>query len=1135
MPDSDVNEEQSSVVPEDIESWSVDQDVLERNVAKEADAKLRQQDDELDERRLKKAIDARDSWQSRIRVLEDRAQHPGSKISVKEKARADIQEIQRTHLKAIKQDISDITSRINQRKVDSASSQESSTSGRLPGESERDFLVRTGKITPFAKWTEGTAVVSEKASHQQLRVPGEEFSTKRRKVADESDHTEVLKDGSSSKPITFEDEEADFSSGNEEEAEGDDDFIDDKDEAYEESTDGSDSQLEDVEPDAAEDTSSEFKHMDDGNENAYQHRLRNWIAKRRAFRKKTLGADALANDSRPEWELPHPTEPDHRLDDLRIPGDVYSCLFEYQKTGVQWLWELYSQKVGGIVGDEMGLGKTVQIAAFLAAMHHSNKLKYPALIVCPVTVMKQWVAELHRWWPPLRVAVLHSIGSGMANGGHADNLLGMSDDDMVDNASTSKSQANAKSIVDRIFSSGHVIVTTYTGLKVYSRLLLKQRWGYCVLDEGHKIRNPNAEVSLYSKQLKTPHRIILSGTPIQNNLTELWSLFDFVFPGRLGTLPVFQNQFAIPINVGGYANATNVQVQTAYKCAVILRDMISPYMLRRMKSDVAADLPSKQEKVLFCRLTQPQADAYKAFLKSDEMKSILSGKRQVLYGIDILRKICNHPDLVDREMVIQHQGLAKYGSATKSGKMQVVKALIELWKTQGQKTLLFAQTRQMLDILEPFVANLGISYIRMDGSTPIAYRHGLVDRFNTDPSLELFLLTTKVGGLGVNLTGANRVIIFDPDWNPSTDIQARERAWRLGQKREVMIYRLLTAGTIEEKIYHRQIFKQFLTNKILKDPRQRRFFKTGDLHDLFSLGESEVGTTETGGMFSGAEKRIMTSKASPKENKPKNTIIYPGSSERVEYETTERPKDEDDLQQLSQLNGVAGLEDYSKEQDESTSTLSKQSDDAILEGIFAKSGVSSTLEHDAIMDASRPETVLLEREASRVAMLAAKALKESRRVASQAKIGTPTWTGRFGSAGRNTPTLTGNGAVVGRLARNTPRIGGSPKPETKPSSTNLMSSQSILSQMAKKRSLEASDATRLVSDPTIKPQAEMLQNICRYLNGKSDFKASSKDIIQSCNVSMRDTQEVATARQMLKQVANWHKNEGLWQLKDEFR
>lgn len=181
--------------------------------------------------------------------------------------------------------------------------------------------------------------------------------------------------------------------------------------------------------------------------------------------------------------------------------------------------------------------------------------------------------------------------------------------------------------------------------------------------------------------------------------------------------------------------------------------------------------------------------------------------------------------------------------------MKVVQALLKMWKEEGHKVLLFCQTRQMQDIIEDMIRNDGYVYLRMDGTTPIKDRSELVDRFNDTPDIFLFLLTTKVGGLGINLTGANRIILFDPDWNPASDSQARERAWRLGQKRDVTIYRLMVSGTIEEKIYQRQIFKEFLSQKILQDPRQRRFFKSNDMHDLFSLGNQDEEETETSNLF----------------------------------------------------------------------------------------------------------------------------------------------------------------------------------------------------------------------------------------------------------------------------------------------
>lgn len=669
-------------------------------------------------------------------------------------------------------------------------------------------------------------------------------------------------------------------------------------------------------------------------------------------------------------------------------------------------------------------------------------------------------------------------------------------------------------------------------MRIYSGLIQPRQWGYCVLDEGHKIRNPNSDISLLCKSIKTPNRIILSGTPIQNNLTELWSLFDFVFPGRLGTLPIFQSEFAVPINIGGYANATNVQVQTAYKCAVVLRDMISPYLLRRMKVDVAADLPKKSEKVLFCKLTKVQRSAYEEFLKSKELESIIKGKRQVLYGIDILRKICNHPDLVNREMLQLKPGY-DYGAPEKSGKMQVVKALIDLWKSQGHRTLLFCQTRQMMDILGNFLERLsGVKYLRMDGATPVGQRQTLVDTFNEDVTYHVFLLTTRVGGLGVNLTGADRVLIFDPDWNPSTDMQARERAWRLGQKKDVVIYRLMTAGSIEEKIYHRQIFKQFLTNKILKDPKQRRFFKMTDLHDLFTLGDLDDGT-ETGGMFAGTEKHFN-------EEKKKGKAIP---------KKVRRNKEEDDFTQVAKMTGVSGLEDFKggngdtglKDEDSSTADPgTTREEDRLMDGLFASSGVHSALEHDAIMSESMPDQILVDREASRIAKAAADALRASRKSARSAEIGVPTWTGKFGSAGRiGGRARRGGGLGIGRQA-------------------NGMSSESILSGMRKKREMESGRGAKRArvsspstsftpspvpssapspSQPPATPQTdeEKVKLISEYLAQQPEFQAKSQEIIKGCNLAVTDVQEVANMRQMLKEISTWNGQKGTWILKEEFR
>ncbi|CAL8284140.1 unnamed protein product [Arctogadus glacialis] len=591
--------------------------------------------------------------------------------------------------------------------------------------------------------------------------------------------------------------------------------------------------------------------QDDGDVEFYRQRIRRWRRQRLRERdeKRQRGEDA-SEESEEEFD-----------EGFKMPSFLWKKLFKYQQTGVRWLWELHCQQAGGILGDEMGLGKTIQVIGFLAGLSYSklrtrgSNYRYqglgPTVIVCPATVMHQWVKEFHTWWPPFRVAVLHETGSY-----------------------TYKKEK----LIPEIAACHGVLITSYNAVRNLQEALQRYDWHYVILDEGHKIRNPNAGVTTACKQFRTPHRFILSGSPMQNNLKELWSLFDFVFPGKLGTLPVFMEQFSVPITMGGYSNASAVQVQTAYKCACVLRDTINPYLLRRMKADVKDNLslPDKNEQVLFCRLTEDQRQVYQEFLDSKEVHQMLNGDMKIFAGLIALRKICNHPDLltggprllknVPEDQLTEEE---RFGYWRRSGKLMVVEALLRLWFRQGHRVLLFSQSRQMLDILEVFVRENCYTFVKMDGTTPIAARQPLINRYNGDRSIFIFLLTTRVGGLGVNLTGANRVIIYDPDWNPSTDMQARERAWRIGQTQQVTVYRLLTAGTIEEKIYHRQIFKQFLTNRVLKDPKQRRFFKSNDVYELFTLSDPDGHQgTETSAIFAGTGSDV---KAPIKPERPRSS------------------------------------------------------------------------------------------------------------------------------------------------------------------------------------------------------------------------------------------------------------------------
>ncbi|KAJ7324478.1 hypothetical protein JRQ81_017498 [Phrynocephalus forsythii] len=1034
------------------------------------------------------------------------------------------------------------------------------------------------------------------------------------------------------------------------------------------------------------------KCRDDGDGDYYQQRLRRW--RRQQLKDKEERQMAGEESDESDAEFP---------EGYRVPGFLFKKLFKYQQTGVRWLWELHCQQVGGILGDEMGLGKTIQIIAFLAGLSYSkirtrgSNYRFrglgPTVIVCPTTVMHQWVKEFHTWWPPFRVAVLHETGS----------------------------YANKKAkLIQEIAACNGILITSYSYVRLLQDNIYKYNWHYVILDEGHKIRNPNAAITVACKQFSTPHRIILSGSPMQNNLKELWSLFDFVFPGKLGTLPVFMEQFSVPITMGGYSNASPVQVQTAYKCACILRDTINPYLLRRMKADVkmSLSLPGKNEQVLFCRLTEEQYQVYKQFIDSKEVYQILNGEMQIFSGLVALRKICNHPDLFSGGPKIL-KGVSDeelneddhFGFWKRSGKMIVVESLLKIWHKQGHRVLLFTQSRQMLHILEAFLKQKDYSCIKMDGTTTIASRQPLVARFNEDTSVFIFLLTTRVGGLGINLTGADRVIIYDPDWNPSTDTQARERAWRIGQTKEVTVYRLLTAGTIEEKIYHRQIFKQFLTNRVLKDPKQRRFFKSNDLCELFTLSSPD-GTqeTETSAIFAGtgsdvpAPKRHLKRKATnpPESSKrckyfaehsPSTCTELSGSvaarrlvrSPSAEAERTNTTKGNSALQIPSSSNDGAraaanntdsfsgaeclfvesgekslsraqleknrpsdhmgllnslpvsakcdpqsnlvhesrshceeqgsymqvdnnGRKHSSKRKHHEGTTRKrkhsrdakfegeriphlvkqkkcrkedteeeeekgpKKNDDYVLEKLFKKSGIHSVMKHDAIMDASSPDYMLVEAEANRVAQDALRALKISRQRYQQfasGGIGVPAKVKcRFGqkrnpnlmipsssSSSSSSSLSPGKRCKDTEIKRKANGIGNishahfSGPVEAGESSSSLLDSSLLLAKMKERNHLTVPPRAGGQSEEHL-PQTgaavpaattehdELLVDIRTFIAFQANVpgQASTQEVLRAFE-SKLSVEQSCVFRELLRNICTFHRQssgQGLWKLKPEF-
>eukprot|EP00730_Choanoeca_flexa_P003882 TRINITY_DN11532_c0_g1_i2.p1 TRINITY_DN11532_c0_g1~~TRINITY_DN11532_c0_g1_i2.p1 ORF type:complete len:1223 (+),score=289.37 TRINITY_DN11532_c0_g1_i2:178-3669(+) len=946
---------------------------------------------------------------------------------------------------------------------------------------------------------------------------------------------------------------------------------------------------------------------DDGNLRDYQARMEAW--RRFLFAETGVDVSAIDDDSFPidvaeaaaasKWFK----DEDYTMAPVRLgsgvscPGYLWHRLYEYQHVCLKWMADLHSQNVGGILADEMGLGKTIQIIAFLASLHFgtgktqsvvemargqpsTRHIEHEScgaiLIVCPATVIHQWIKEFHRWWPPFRVAALHSSGGYDGKG----------------------------SIIDVIGSAGagHVLVTTYSQLRSSAVQLQRYHWHYAILDEGHKIRNPDAAVTLAAKSLETVHRIILTGSPIQNNLRELWSLFDFVFPGRLGELPTFESEVHQPIQQGSFANAQPTQVEAAYKCACMLRDTIKPYMLCRSKAEVQLQiqLPAREEQVLFCKLTPEQRQLYRMYIDTSDVTDMLNGERAIFPGIDTLRKICNHPDLATNLCDPPDYSDPNTPLPWKrSGKMLVLQQLLQLWKQRGHRVLLFCQTRQMLTLIEAFVKSQSYTYLRLDGNTSIKQRQPRISQFNSDPSIFLFILTTRVGGLGVNLTGADRVVIYDPDWNPSTDVQARERAWRIGQSKAVTIYRLLTAGTIEEKIYHRQVFKQLLSNKVLKDPRQRRFFKSNDLYELFVLAEDEE-QTETGNIFEHATMAAKRqSKAKPKPKLARTTKAKAGrrepysraankankaasnhastkdlpSSSATTHESAAAGKDQrsngnngsvwakpgrskpssareqqaedatrkaqptathktsaasspaqgalaqDEQDGLGALENLARVDVKQVQSDDDAKDKRANSNDAVLAALLETSGMHSALQHDKVVGSNATEAVMMERYALKQAKRAGSALKQAAREARQRQAGTLTWTGRSG--GSLAPRF-GQKSVGGRFGAATKAAG--------PSSAQLLKQARARNEgegLASASGQELHGASASVA-------VKIMNEVRDYVKSKGG-SATSDSLVKKFGSLAKD--RAVLFKFVLKELCILHKRptgSGVWRLRREF-
>jgi TATA-binding protein-associated factor len=544
-----------------------------------------------------------------------------------------------------------------------------------------------------------------------------------------------------------------------------------------------------------------------------------------------------------------------KVESFDIPVAIKAELRSYQQDGVNWLAFLNRYHLHGVLCDDMGLGKTLQTICIVASDHHMRAEEYaktqapdqrkmPSLIVCPPTLSGHWQQEI-RTYAPFLNAVAY-VGPPSERNKHRAKL-----------------------------TEADIVITSYDICRNDVEVFAPYTWNYCVLDEGHLIKNPKAKVTQAVKRIASNHRLILSGTPIQNNVLELWSLFDFLMPGFLGTEKMFQDRFAKPIAASRFSKSSSKEQEAGALAIEALHKQVLPFLLRRLKEEVLDDLPPKILQNYYCDLSDLQKKLFEDFTRK-ESKTIAEkagsadkeAKQHIFQALQYMRKLCNSPALVMKEShkqyaTIQAQLARQNSSLTDPVHAPKLTALRDLLVDCGigvdaapagevpsadqavsqHRALIFCQMKEMLDMVESTVFKRmlpSITFSRLDGSIEASKRQDIVNRFNSDPSIDCLLLTTSVGGLGLNLTGADTVIFVEHDWNPQKDLQAMDRAHRIGQKKVVNVYRLITRGTLEEKILSLQRFKIDVASTVVNQQNAGLgSMQTDQILDLFNMGDTE--------------------------------------------------------------------------------------------------------------------------------------------------------------------------------------------------------------------------------------------------------------------------------------------------------
>lgn len=518
--------------------------------------------------------------------------------------------------------------------------------------------------------------------------------------------------------------------------------------------------------------------------------------------------------------------------DVVIDPILTRSLREHQRAGLSFMYECVMgmkdyDGEGVILADEMGLGKTLQTIALIWTLLKQNPIYQDppvvkkALIVCPVTLINNWRKEITKWLGREKIGVFVA--------------------------------ENPKSRITD-FTKGRsyqVMIVGYEKLTKIQDQLQHADIDLVICDEGHRLKTASNKAAAAIKSLRTDRRIILSGTPIQNDLQEFFTMVDFVNPSVMSKWSTFKREFELPILKSRQPGASKIDLEKGEARSEALAELTGKFILRRTSEILSKYLPPKTEYVVFCRPSKQQMDIYRHVINTTEFMSVFNSPGLVLDNINALKKLCNAPQLLakpDENGEIKRPGLIEglpRGLITMpgiSGKLRVLDdLLVQIYSSSEEKVVLVSNYTATMDILAAFIASLGYSHLRLDGATPPNKRQELVERFNRSPKSNsfVFLLSAKAGGVGINLVGASRLILFDCDWNPAVDLQAMARIHRDSQKRECFIYRLLTQGTLDEKIFQRQVSKTGLADSIVDGKSAASGFTQKELRDLFTLDESQ--------------------------------------------------------------------------------------------------------------------------------------------------------------------------------------------------------------------------------------------------------------------------------------------------------